>query len=150
MITFLISYKNDIKNIEYDSNKTLLSLKKYIINELELESKYIDLDFKNESPIRGMGKFNLEKGIILRTFDNYKLERWNLENKEIQCEIIEVDDYEPKPIAACTSEAEANNIVEQLHNEGVGSFRVSGYPAIPLNPNGIDLANAIRAKWDEY
>jgi len=64
--------------------------------------------------------------------------------------IIEVDDYEPKPIAACTSEAEANNIVEQLHNEGVGSFRVSGYPAIPLNPNGIDLANAIRAKWDEY
>mgnify|MGYP006080465325 CR=1 FL=1 len=96
MIIFQISYQNDIKNIEYDSNKTLLSLKKYIINELELESKYIDLDFKNESPIRGMGKFNLEKGIILRTFDNYKLERWNLENKEIQCEIIEVDDYEPE------------------------------------------------------
>ena len=43
-------------------------------------------------------KFNLEKGIILRTFDNYKLERWNLENKEIQCEIIEVDDYQPEKL----------------------------------------------------
>tara|TARA_B100001248_G_C27310784_1_gene421832 strand:- start:391 stop:816 length:426 start_codon:yes stop_codon:yes gene_type:complete len=96
MIIFKISYKNDIKNIEYDSNKTLLSLKKHIINEYKLKSKYIDLNFKNETPIRGMGKFNLEKGIIIRTFDNYKLEKWNLENKEISCEIIEVDDYEPE------------------------------------------------------
>ena len=43
-----------------------------------------------------MGKFNLDKGIILRTFDNYRLDKWNLENKMIKCELIEVDDYEPE------------------------------------------------------
>lgn len=94
MINFLISHKNDSQIIEFDISKTLSDLKKHIIIELNLECKYIDINFKNETPIRGMGKFNLEQGIILRTFDNYKLERWNLDNKEIKCEIIEVDDYE--------------------------------------------------------
>ena len=100
MISFQISHNNNVKNIEYDINKTLLSLKSHIINELNLNTKYIDLDIKNETTIRGLGKFNLENGIILRTFDNYKLERWNLEDKEIKCEVIEVDNYEtekPKP-----------------------------------------------------
>ena len=94
MINFVISHKNDNQIIEFDISKTLLDLKKHIITEFNLKCKYIDLNFKNETPIRGMGKFNLEKGIILRTFDNYKLERWNLDNKDIQCEIIEVNNYE--------------------------------------------------------
>jgi hypothetical protein len=100
MITFHICYNNSVKIIEYDINNTLLSLKSHIIKELDLTSKYIDLDIKTETTIRGLGKFNLENGIILRTFDNYKLERWNLEDKEIKCDVIEVDDYEiekPKP-----------------------------------------------------
>ena len=45
-----------------------------------------------------MGKFNLDRGIILRTFDNYKLERWNLDEKDIQCKLIEVDNYEPEKV----------------------------------------------------
>lgn len=94
MINLLISHNNDNKIIKLDISRTLLDLKKHIIIEFNLKCKYIDLNFRNETPIRGMGKFNLEKGIILRTFDNYKLERWNLDNKEIQCEIIEIDDYE--------------------------------------------------------
>ena len=95
MINFEIVYNDKTIMIECDGNKTVLALKKKIINNFELKTKYIDLDFKNESPIRGMGKFNLDRGIILRTFDNYKLDRWNLENKMIKCELIEVNDYEP-------------------------------------------------------
>lgn len=98
MITFEVSYNDDVKSINYDNNETILSLKKHIINEFKLDCNYIDLDFKNERPIRGMGKFNLDTGIILRTFDNYKLERWNLENKIIKCVLIEVDNYTPEVI----------------------------------------------------
>ena len=108
MIIFKIFYAGEIKNIEYDTNETILSLKKYIINEFKLECKYIDLDFKNETPIRGMGKFNLDKGIILRTFDNYKLEKWNLDNKDIQCELIEVNDYEPERIIPIIKKSNSN------------------------------------------
>ena len=96
MINFEVIYNDKTIIIECDGNKTVLDLKKKIINDFELKTKYIDLNFKNEYTIRGMGKFNLDKGILLRTFDNYKLERWNLENKNIKCELIEVDSYEPE------------------------------------------------------
>ena len=41
-----------------------------------LNCKYIDLNILIERPIRGLGKFNLEKGKFPRTFDNYILDRW--------------------------------------------------------------------------
>ena len=98
MISFQVFYNDEIKTINYNNNETILSLKKHIINVFKLECEYIDLDFKNETTIRGMGKFNLDRGIILRTFDNYKLERWNLDEKDIQCKLIEVDNYEPEKV----------------------------------------------------
>tara|TARA_R110001592_G_scaffold8421_1_gene46183 strand:- start:18 stop:449 length:432 start_codon:yes stop_codon:yes gene_type:complete len=98
MISFQVFYNDEIKTINYNNNETILSLKKHIINVFKLECEYIDLDFKNETTIRGMGKFNLDMGIILRTFDNYKLERWNLDEKDIQCKLIEVDNYEPEKV----------------------------------------------------
>ena len=98
MISFQVFYNDEIKTINYNNNETILSLKKHIMNVFKLECKYIDLDFKNETTIRGMGKFNLDRGIILRTFDNYKLERWNLDEKDIQCKLIEVDNYEPEKV----------------------------------------------------
>ena len=98
MISFQVFYNDEIKTINYNNNETILSLKKHIMNVFKLECEYIDLDFKNETTIRGMGKFNLDRGIILRTFDNYKLERWNLDEKDIQCKLIEVDNYEPEKV----------------------------------------------------
>jgi hypothetical protein len=108
MISFQVFYNDEIKTINYNNNETILSLKKHIMNVFKLECKYIDLDFKNETTIRGMGKFNLDMGIILRTFDSYKLERWNLENKNIQCELIEVDNYEPEKLIPIIKKANSN------------------------------------------
>jgi len=93
MLQFLVLNESENKEISIENTHTLLDLKNLIISELNLEVNYIDLEFLNDIPIRGIGKFNLEKGIILRTFDNYKLERWNLENKEIKCKIIKVTNY---------------------------------------------------------
>ena len=94
-IKFIVSYnKNDIE-IECDTTDTILCLKKKIMFEFKLVTKYIDLDFKIDRPIRSMGKFNLEKGVMPRTFDNYTLDRWELVDKSINCTFIEIRDYKP-------------------------------------------------------
>lgn len=100
-IKFIVSYNKQDIEIECDITETILCLKKKIIAEFKLVTKYIDLDFKIDRPIRSMGKFNLDKGIMPRTFDNYTLDRWELVNKTINCTFIEIRDYKPfikKPI----------------------------------------------------
>jgi hypothetical protein len=57
-----------------------------------LKSTCIDLFIKTNIPIRGMGKYTLENGIISRTMDYYKMNKFNLENKNIHLEIIELKD----------------------------------------------------------
>ena len=49
-----------------------------------------------QSPGRNhtLGKFNVEPGVVPRTLDRYKLERFAF-NDVIQIEFIEVDDYDP-------------------------------------------------------
>ena len=94
MITLCVSNGEKTMNIEFDENENVLSFKKHVIKEFGLKTKYIDLDFKIEAPIREMGKFNLEKGVLLRTFDHFKLNNWSFKDRDINCTLIEVDDYE--------------------------------------------------------
>ena len=49
-----------------------------------------------ERPIRSLGKFNLESGILPRSLDAYKFDRYGLDDKEINATYHEVNDYEPK------------------------------------------------------
>jgi hypothetical protein len=101
MSKLCVSFNNEIKEFECNLHDTVINLKKELIKLFDLKTKYIDIHFKLDRPIRGMGKFNLDNGLLLRTFDNFKLNKWNLENKTLQCEIFEIDNYEPekfKPI----------------------------------------------------
>ena len=93
MTLFKITYNNEIKKINCNNEDKIIDLKKNIIKEYNLNVKYIDLIFELEKPIRAIGKFNLESGLMPRTFDNSKLDKWNLENKEINILFKEVDDY---------------------------------------------------------
>ena len=93
MILFKITYNNEIKEIKCNNEDKIIDLKKNIIKEYNLNVKYIDLIFELEKPIRAIGKFNLESGLMPRTFDNSKLDKWNIENKEINILFKEVDDY---------------------------------------------------------
>ena len=92
--TLQISYKDEIKTYECNLEDTVINTKKNIIKLFNLDCKYIDIYFKLERPIRYMGKFNLDNGLFLRTFDNYKLNKWHLENKLLKCDIFEINDYE--------------------------------------------------------
>ena len=86
MTTFLIKHDDVITTVVMDITDTMLHLKKLIIKEMKLETKYLDLNFLLEKPIRGFGKMNLDKGLLPRTMDNFPFNRYNLEGKEVICE----------------------------------------------------------------
>lgn len=90
-----VIFNEESKIIECDDTDTIIIFKNKIIEEFKLITKYIDLEFLNERPIRCLGKFNLEKGLLPRTFDNYQLNRWELVNKEISCTFTQIYDYKP-------------------------------------------------------
>jgi len=95
MTVFKIINNDKTINIEFLDSDKILDIKKKIIKELNLNVKYIDLNILIETPIRGLGKFNLEKGKLPRTFDNYTLDRWNIVGKEIDISYIEIPEYDP-------------------------------------------------------
>ncbi len=95
MITFLIEKENVKKTFECTLEDSILSLKEQIIEEYSLQCKYIDIDFQLERPIRSLGKFNLEAGILPRPLDNYKFDHYGLDGREIKATFIEVNDYVP-------------------------------------------------------
>ena len=96
MITFLIHKDDTNKKIECTLEDSISSLKKTIMKEFNLTGNYIDIDFQLERPIRSLGKFNLESGILPRSLDNYTFNRYGLDGRTIDAIFHEVHDYEPK------------------------------------------------------
>lgn len=93
MIVFVISKDDITKMFECSMEDSILSLKKNIIKEFELKCEYIDIDFQLERPIRSLGKFNLESGILPRSLDTYTFDRYGLDGREVNATFIEVDNY---------------------------------------------------------
>ena len=96
MITFVIT-KDDIeKTFICSLEDSILSLKNKIIQEFNIESNYIDLEFLLDRPIRSLGKFNLESGIIPRPLDSYKFDRYGLDEKTVKATYHVITDFQPK------------------------------------------------------
>ena len=95
MIQFLITKDDITREIQCTLEDSILSLKTTIIQEFNLKCKYIDIDFQLERPIRSLGKFNLESGILPRSLDAYKFDRYGLDGREVTATFHEVGDYEP-------------------------------------------------------
>ena len=93
MIVFVISKDDITKTFECNLEDSILSLKNNIIKEFDLVCNYIDIAFQLERPIRSLGKFNLESGILPRTLDTYTFDRYGLDGREVNATFIEVDDY---------------------------------------------------------
>ena len=95
MITFVITKDKYTEEFKCSLTDSILSLKKQIIERFKLKHDYIDIDFQIDIPIREIGKFNLERGILPRTLDLYTFDRYGLDEKTINATFYEVDDYEP-------------------------------------------------------
>ena len=64
----------------------------------KIYNKYLavdKIDFQIEKPMRVLGKFNVEPGILARTFDRYELNKFGINLEEIQLTFHEVKDYTP-------------------------------------------------------
>ena len=96
MITFVITKDEIEKTFTCSLEDSILSLKKNIIQDFNISSNYIDLDFLLERPIRSLGKFNLESGIIPRSLDNYTFDRYGLDEKTIKATFHIISDYQPE------------------------------------------------------
>lgn len=95
MITFVITKGEEKISLNVSVKENIMSLKNKIIEILELKVKYIDLDVKIDRPIRVFGKFNLEPGLLSRSFDNYTLDRWGIDKQTINIDYTEVEGYDP-------------------------------------------------------
>lgn len=88
--------KNEItKKYSFSIKKTVMCLKKEIISDFKLTEKYIDIYFLLDRPIRTLGLFNVEPGILPRTLDNYQLERFGLKGRTVDITFQEISDYTP-------------------------------------------------------
>ena len=96
MITFVINKDDITKEFECSLEDNISSLKNKIIKDFGLSCPYIDIDFKLERPIRSLGKFNLESGILPRSLDAYKFDRYGLDGKIVTATFQEVNDYDNK------------------------------------------------------
>ena len=99
MVSFQVSYENEIKELKCDMTETITFVKERIKQEFDIDSKmYIDINITLERPIRSLGKFNVDRGIMPRTMDRYELNRFELEGKTIPVSVNLVMMKEVKPI----------------------------------------------------
>lgn len=125
MVTFII---ND-REFNLEESNTMLEAKKYIISELNLTCKYIDIEFCLERPMRTEGKFNIEPGKVSRTFDRYTLNQFAFKDKVI-VNIFEIEDYDPDKKISLFSGGRGRG-----RGTGLGRGRDSGLDTPrPLNP----------------
>ena len=96
MITFTIEKNDKNCDIECTLEDTIYILKQKIIKSFDLQCKYVDIDFKLERPIRSLGKFNLESGVLPRSLDNYTFDRYGLDGKTVNATFHIVEDYDHK------------------------------------------------------
>ena len=99
MPVFIINHEDSETRIDVTDDTTIGDLKEKINKELLCgKNIYLDLDITLERPIRSLGKFNVDIGIIPRTMDRYPLNRFAIDDKIIPCIIHQVDKKEIKLI----------------------------------------------------
>ena len=92
-VKFKVIKDDIIKEIDIEVKTTIEDLKNMIKDEYNILS-YIDIDFQIEKPMRVLGKFNVEPGILARTFYRYELNKFGIKD-EINLTFHEVKDYKP-------------------------------------------------------
>jgi len=93
-VNFKVIKDDVVKKLTIDVKTTIEDVKNTIKEEYNILS-YIDIDFKIEKPMRVLGKFNVEPGILARTFDRYELNKFGINSEEIHVTFHEVNDYIP-------------------------------------------------------
>ena len=92
-VIFKVNKEGIVREINIGLDTTIQGLKEEIKNQYNITS-YIDIDFQINKPMRILGKFNVEPGILPRTFDRYELNKFGI-NGDINLTFHEIDNYKP-------------------------------------------------------
>ena len=133
MVTFII---ND-REFNLEESNTMLEAKKYIISELNLSCKYIDIEFCLERPMRTEGKFNIEPGKVSRTFDRYTLNQFAFKDK-VNANIFEIEDYDPDKKISLFSGGRGRGFGRGL-DRGLDTPRPLNQPKFNTNLNQVEI-----------
>ena len=96
MITFIVKVTDHVdETFVCNTTETLMDLKNKIIEKYHLNCKYIDIISNVERPIRSLGKFNFDKGLLPITLDNYPFDRYDLDDRTIHIAFEENNEYVP-------------------------------------------------------
>ena len=100
-----LSLKSQFANFEYEKKefafvRTEQQIDK-IIKECNIDSSYVDISFILDTPVRILGKFNVEPGKLPRTLDRYTLNRFALQDR-MTLAYTKVDDYDPTKLNRVT------------------------------------------------
>ena len=96
-VDFKVIKDDVVKEFTIEVKTTIEDLKNMIKDEYNILS-YIDIDFQIEKPMRVLGKFNVEPGILARTFDRYELDKFGIKG-EINLTFHEVKGYTPQSLS---------------------------------------------------
>ena len=96
-VDFKVIKDDVVKEFTIEVKTTIEDLKNMIKDEYNILS-YIDIDFQIEKPMRVLGKFNVEPGILARTFDRYELNKFGIKD-DINLTFHEVKDYTPQSLS---------------------------------------------------
>ena len=120
-VNFKVIKDDVVKELTIEVKTTIEDLKNMIKDEYNILS-YIDIDFQIEKPMRVLGKFNVEPGILPRTFDRYELNKFGIKG-EIDLTFHVVEDYEPRKGNITTLDLNKYSVGGNEERENV----VSGY-----------------------
>ena len=90
-------HPNNQHILDVTNSMKVIDIKKKIIDFLKIESKYIDINILLERPTREFGKFNLEPGILPRSFDNSKLSNFALKDDFLSISFVKDKNYQYLP-----------------------------------------------------
>jgi len=129
-VKFKVIKDDIIKEINIEVKTTIEDLKNMIKDEYNILS-YIDIDFQIEKPMRVLGKFNVEPGILARTFDRYELNKFGIKD-EINLTFHEVKDYKPYRNNNRKLDLKKYSTMENLQTPGnVDSFNINSEDDFP-------------------
>lgn len=129
-VKFKVIKDDVIKEIDIEVKTTIEDLKNMIKDEYNILS-YIDIDFQIEKPMRVLGKFNVEPGILARTFDRYELNKFGIKD-EINLTFHEVKDYKPYRNNNLKLDLKKYSTMENLQTRcNVDSFNINSEDDFP-------------------
>lgn len=85
----VVNHENRVFNVSLDN--TINDLRRMFAKDLFGSTKYVDILCIMKTPIRGFGKMTLEPGIIPASFNDSRLNRFNLEGREITINVTELN-----------------------------------------------------------